>query len=108
MRRWLGESERGGRRAEEGERKKGDRLIVAASGRATNDDDADRRDDEPERREDDAGQARHQRRDQCREHHDGEAEYDERFARAESAHGAQMGIVAGFQPWSAIVFWAWP
>lgn len=36
MRQWLGESARGGRCAEEGERKKGDRLIVEAGGSARN------------------------------------------------------------------------
>ena len=40
------------------------------------------------------GQARRERRDERREHHDGEAEQHERFARAESAHHGQTSIIA--------------
>jgi len=73
MRQWLGESERGGRCAEEGERTKGNRLIVAATGCATNDYDGDRRDHDPERRENGGRKPRRKRGDKRREHHDGDA-----------------------------------
>ena len=93
MRLWLGESESGGRCAEEGERTKGDRLIVAASGRAPNDYDGNGRDNDPQRRENGGGKPPRKRGDECREHHDGDAKYHEPFARAEIAHGVQWSII---------------
>jgi hypothetical protein len=92
MRQWLGESERDGRGAKERERKKGDGLIVAASGEASNDDKSDRRDDDPERREDDARETRGNRGEQPGNHHDGDAEQHERFVRPEPAHGARARL----------------
>ena len=90
---WL-ESDRDGRGAEERERKKGDRLIVAANGPTTDGDDGNGRNDEPERRENRAGNAGSDRRNDRREHHDGETEQDERLTRSQPAHGVQVLIVS--------------